>query len=66
MNFSPIYLCPPLLLLNFEKTTMRLRFDKITKGLIPNVHCVVTYYQVPNSSCTLRITGSKIGDFKSF
>ena len=68
MNFSPIYLCPPLLLLNFEKTTMRLRFDKITKGvrLIPNVHYVVIYYQVPNSSCTLRITGSKIGDFKSF
>jgi hypothetical protein len=67
MNFSPIYLCPPLLLLNFKKIELRLRFDKITKGvqLIPNVHYIVICYQVPNSSCTLRITGSKIGDFKS-
>ena len=58
MNFSPIHLCPPLLLLNFEKTEMRLRFEKITKRvrLIPNVHYIVIYYQVPNSSCTLRIT----------
>ena len=30
------------------------KFDKITKGLIPNVHYVVIYYQVPNSSCILR------------
>ena len=68
MNFSPIYLCPSLLLLNFEKTAMRLRLDKITKGvrLIPNVPYIVIYYQVSNSSCTLRITGSKIGDWKSF
>ena len=27
MKFSPIYLRPSLLLLNFEKTAMRLRFD---------------------------------------
>ena len=68
MNFSPIYFCPSLFLLNFEKTAMRLRLDKITKGvrLIPNVLYIVIYYQVPNSSCTLRITGSTIGDFKSF
>ena len=61
MNFSLIDLC-------LEKTEMRLRVDKITNGvrLIPNVHYIVIYYQVPNSSCTLPITGSKIGDFKSF
>jgi hypothetical protein len=34
--------------------------DKITKGvrLIPKVHYIVIGYQVPDSSCTLRITGS--------
>ena len=37
-----------------------MRVDKITKGvrLIPNVHYIVIGYQVPVSSCTLRITGS--------